>query len=166
MPTTTSQAKYPASLIARYFLWKASSEGKQISNKKLQKLLYYAQAWYLVFHNKPLFKDEIEAWIHGPAVRKVYGTYKKYGFDPIQVVVAEETISKVAAGDDRNLLDEVWRVYGKFDAAYLERLSHNERPWLKAREGLEASTISRNTISIKDMKEYFASLLTDDGKRA
>lgn len=60
---------YTAKQIAKYFIWRASRDGKKVSNKKLQKLLYYAQAWYLVYNKKPLFNDDIEAWIHGPAVQ-------------------------------------------------------------------------------------------------
>ncbi len=68
--------------IAEYFLWKASNESRPVTNKKLQKLLYYAQAWSLVLRDKKLFDDKIEAWIHGPAIRKVYLGYKEFGFNP------------------------------------------------------------------------------------
>jgi len=63
--------KIDADLIADYFIYKGKEENKPITNKKLQKLLYYSQAWYLVFNKKPLFKDKIEAWVHGPAIRTI-----------------------------------------------------------------------------------------------
>ena len=65
--------KTSALTVADYFLYKANKEKKPITNKKLQKLVYYAQAWSLVLNNKKLFSEPIEAWVHGPAVRSLYG---------------------------------------------------------------------------------------------
>ena len=62
-----------AQQIADYLIAFSHSVGDPISNLKLQKLLYYAQAWYLALHNEPLFPESIEAWVHGPAVPPVYG---------------------------------------------------------------------------------------------
>ena len=57
--------------VARTFLYMDS-----MSHKKLQKLCYYAQAWYVTIKNKPLFEDDIEAWVHGPVVPSLYSQYK------------------------------------------------------------------------------------------
>ena len=54
--------------VAEYFIEKAYSENDKITQKKLQKMLYYAQAWFLAFNNKKLFEEKIEAWLHGPAI--------------------------------------------------------------------------------------------------
>lgn len=148
--------KYSASQIAKYFIWKANKEGKKISNKKLQKLLYYAQAWNLVFNDKPLFKEKIEAWIHGPAIWNVYQEYKKFGFDDINLFVPESEISEIK---EKELLNSVWEVYGKYDARYLEELAHSEEPWQKAREGADSGEICRNVISPKLIKEYYTKKL-------
>src|SRR5262245_19575381 len=69
--------------VAYVFLKWAYSEGEIISNLKMQKLLYYAQAWHLVFFNKPLFKEEIEAWDLGPVVSEAYQEFKSFGNDPL-----------------------------------------------------------------------------------
>src|ERR1035437_9478206 len=147
-----------AQQIAKYFIWKADSEKKTITNKKLQKLLYYAQAWSLVLRDKKLFTDKIEAWIHGPAVRSIYFEYKKFGFGPITESVANTDVSNISI-ETKKFLNHVWSVYGKKDAAYLEYLSHSEMPWQKAREGLEPNIGSENEISPKDMKEFYSSKL-------
>ena len=65
--------------VAQYLLALAHSKGDQISNLKLQKLLYYLQGFSLVVNNKPLFPEAIEAWTHGPVVASVYHKYSKYG---------------------------------------------------------------------------------------
>ena len=155
---TMIQGTLNAQQIATYFLWKAHEEKKVITNKKLQKLLYYAQAWSLVLRDKKLFKEKIEAWVHGPAVRGVYLEYKKFGFGAITLSVSDDDIKKIS-DDTRKFLDQVWSVYGKRDAAYLEYLSHSETPWQKAREGLEPHIGSENEISLKDMKEFYGAKL-------
>src|SRR5690349_1985396 len=111
--------------VADYFLFRAKKESKKISNKKLQKLVYYAQAWTLAMTNKPLFSEKIEAWIHGPAIPSLYKKFKKYGSKPISL---DQLSSKQPSLSSNEVLDEVWRVYGKYDANYLEILTHQEDP--------------------------------------
>ncbi len=149
---------YHAAEIAKYFIHIANRESKHITNKKLQKLLYYAQAWSVTARQKPLFRDKIEAWVHGPAIRSVYLKYKSFGFAQILQVVAESELSKITI-DDKKFLDEVCTVYGKFDSSYLEQLTHSEKPWLDAREGLEAHVGSENEITHVSMEEFYATLL-------
>jgi uncharacterized phage-associated protein len=70
--------------VADYLLYKANKESRPITNKKLQKILYYIQAWSLAVRDKKVFDDKIEAWIHGPAIREVYLNFKEFGAAPIQ----------------------------------------------------------------------------------
>jgi len=153
--------KKSALFYALYFIKKANENKEAITNKKLQKLLYYIQAWYLVFYDKPLFKDRIEAWVHGPAIRSVYQHFKLHGYQPIEIEVSEETFENKIDKDKKELLDEVWNVYGKHDAFYLERLAHNEEPWIKARNGIEIYEASDAEISLESMKNYYNKLLED-----
>jgi len=127
---------------------------KPISNLKLQKLLYYAQAWYLAFYNEPLFTGKIEAWVHGPVVREVFRTYKKYEWKPIT-----EQVSKVALAKVQQHLDEVIRVYGKFDAVDLERMTHQEAPWRDARGALAPDEPSNRVITHEAMKKFYTARL-------
>ena len=54
--------------VAAYILKKCGN----MSHMKLQKLMYYAQAWSLVWDEEPLFPERIEAWVNGPVVRPLY----------------------------------------------------------------------------------------------
>jgi len=65
MPTLALQ-------IARHIVRESRTTGEPITNLKLQKLLYYCQGWHLAYHEKVLFSDPIQAWVHGPAVPNVY----------------------------------------------------------------------------------------------
>jgi uncharacterized phage-associated protein len=139
----------------KYFIaLSKKSPNKDLTNKKLQKLLYYSQAWNMVLRDKPLFKEDFQAWIHGPAIPEVYQTFKNCGSAVIDIDVNKEDY-KALTNDDKKILDEIWRVYGKYDASYLEILSHNEEPWQKARNGCMPYDASRAVISKQGMKEYY-----------
>ncbi len=149
--------KHSASDIAKYFIWKASKEGKPMTNKKLQKLLYYAQAWHLVFNEgAPLFKENIEAWIHGPVIPGVYNSFKAFGFSPITLKIDDNPVNDKA---ESSFLDQVWNVYGGFDAEYLEMLSHREEPWQKARENVGLKERSNAIIDLEVMRKFYESKL-------
>lgn len=150
----TTHRPYPAEQIADYILWFCNENEIPVSNKKLQKLLYYSQAWNLVFQKRPLFKEKLEAWVHGPTVARVYGKFKEFGFEKINIKV-DGSIQKTLSKSDLDVLNEVLAVYGKFDADYLEALTHSEQPWLEARAGLEAWDSSNNAINLETMERYY-----------
>lgn len=154
----TSLKKNTATQIAEYFIDRANKERKPITNKKLQKLVYYAQAWSLVINREKLFTEKIEAWVHGPAIRSLYVKYKEFGFNPIQRKINPDTIDSINP-KTKKILDSVWDVYGKLDSAYLELLTHSEKPWLEAREGLQNYEHSENEISIKTMFDFYSEKL-------
>ena len=144
--------------VAEYFIDKANQDKKPITNKKLQKLVYYAQAWSLVLKNKKLFDEKIEAWVHGPAIKSLYVKYKSFGFNYIKKEADTASLKSLSA-DNKKLLDSVWSVYGGLDADYLEMLTHSETPWKEAREGLQSSQNSENEISTKSMKSFYSQKL-------
>jgi len=150
--------------VGRYFIHLANKEKKQITNKKLQKLVYYAQAWSLVLNDKKIFNDSIEAWVHGPAVRSLYVQYKNFGFNPIAEDVEEKAFVNIPK-QAKELLNEIWRVYGKLDAGYLEMLTHSERPWQEARSGLQSHENSDNEITTKSMKSFYSEKFAQASKK-
>jgi uncharacterized phage-associated protein len=158
MPKKTK--KIGAINIAEYFIGKGNEEMVVISNKKLQKLVYYSQAWFLVLKNEKLFSDKIEAWVHGPAIRILYVKYKKFGFSPIKKE-ADVNLIKSISDNTKEFLNDIWKVYGKKDAGYLEMLTHSELPWQDAREGLQNSESSNNEITIKSMKSFYTEKLRE-----
>jgi len=112
--------------IANAFIRKGCEVGNPVTHMKLQKLVYFAQAWNLAIKDAPLFNETIEAWKYGPVVREVYQYYMGFGNGPILAYEKNLTLSK----DDQALIDEVWRVYGRFSPAQLSTLSHEKNgPW-------------------------------------
>ena len=151
--------KKPATVfdVAEYFIALSNKEKKKISNKKLQKIVYYAQAWTLVWTGKPLFSERIEAWIHGPAVPELYQKYKHFGFNPI--VLKNPDSPYPFSKEIRDILDLVWKKYGRYDAQYLEFLSHQEDPWSDTRNELEFDESCNHEISHESMKKYYSEKL-------
>ena len=144
--------------ISKYILqYCKNNKISNCSNKKLQKLLYYVQAWSLAFRDKKLFNDKIEAWLHGPVVSEVYHKYKEFGFDPIMPDM-KKFDSKCLSDDDKELIDAVLNGYAKYDAEYLEMRTHIETPWQEAR-----NTKSK-VITLDSMKKYYKSVLENEKK--
>jgi len=137
--------------IAEYFIWMANETGSFMSNLKLQKLVYYSQAWYLAIYGKPLFEEDFEAWIHGPVIKVLYDRYKRWQWMPIQEEVSQPSFNQ----EVREFLEEVVDEYFSCDAYELERMTHIEEPWIKAREGLAKSEPCNKIITKESMKNYF-----------
>ena len=138
--------------IAHYFLRRVDREaGDTISPLKLQKLIYYAQAWSLALRDKPLFHQEIEAWVSGPVVRDVWDKYQAYKYRDIP---PPEELEVELTAEEIEVLEEVWDVYGELSAKRLQELTKSETPWFNASESLKSA--GKNIISHDDMKSYYA----------
>lgn len=143
--------------VANWFISKGD-----ISPKKLQKLVYYAYAWYLTLMNDSddelnnrLFEERAEAWIHGPVFPKLYRKYKEYGSEAIDSDVDVIEFNK----DTEDVLSQVWEVYGEYNGNELESISHQEDPWIKAREGCFMYQASNRVIEDTDIFIYYSQRL-------
>jgi uncharacterized phage-associated protein len=138
--------------VADYFIWLANETGSFISNLKLQKLVYYAQAWHLALYDTPLFQEDFQAWIHGPVIPVLYQKYKLLGWQPILEDANPELPQEV-----QEFLDEVAQEYFACDAYELEQMTHAETPWNLARGNLPPDEPSNEVIQKQWMKEYYGS---------
>ncbi len=144
--------------IADYLILKSKDNGEALTNKRLQKLLYYIQAWHLAINNQPIFEDKIEAWIHGPAIRVVYEEYKNFIANPIDKVTNIKVADELGS-ENIEFIERVLSAYSKYDTPTLEYMTHAEDPWQIARKGLEANESSNNEITQESMKTYYAGRL-------
>lgn len=152
--------KLDVNIIADLIASKFIQAGESISVLKLHKLVYYVEAWHLVFTDKMIFDDNFEAWVHGPVCREVfkkfrYGknkfTYSDVGAEDIDVTKFEGIPESI------NLhIESVLESYGKFSGVQLESLTHQESPWIDARGGLPASTPSEAVITKESMKNFYS----------
>ncbi len=151
------------------------NNGIPLSPLKLQKILYYIQAWHLVFFNgHPLFDEQPEAWVNGPVYPSVYKRFKKEWLSDNNLSVsysgddAEKTMQMflqkmLLEPEQTEFLFAVLQKYGKCSAAQLVYLTHAESPWNDARNGLSPFDRSNNCISFESMKTYYDSRRKGNG---
>lgn len=122
-----------------------------MTHKKLQKLCYYAKAWYLAMYDTNLISEEFQAWVHGAVQPTLYQKYRGYGFSYIPMVMDTTSIPE----EFLSFANEIYRAYGDLSGDELEKLNHTEAPWLSARGSLKPWQSSTNIISEDSMKEYY-----------
>jgi uncharacterized phage-associated protein len=148
--------------VADYLCWKAMTGGEEVTVLKMHKLVYYAQAWHLVFtKGVPLMDTQFEAWVHGPVNKRLFSRfvpaktmYSNVSKDDIEITRVRSVPTPVA-----QFLDSILESYGHLTGTQLEQLTHKERPWMEARKGLQPDEPSTAVISNQVMQEYYSSLL-------
>ena len=144
--------------VCDYTIIRLDEAGESLSHLKLQKLLYYVQAWHLAIFAGALFDGRFQAWIHGPVNRDVYDRFRD----------TKSLYASIAIGDVRpqfrtdNLqrdaiqhIDEVLEAYAGFSGSELEDMTHREDPWIVARRGVSPSARCEREIDEQIMAEYY-----------
>ena len=129
-----------------------------VTTWKLQKLVYYCQAWSLVWDDEALFNEQIEAWINGPVCPALYELHRgQFRISEIETGDAS-ALSKV----QKETVDAVLRYYGDRSPQWLSNLTHMEAPWQEARKGIPPRVRGNSVISLESMAEYYESLTEED----
>jgi uncharacterized phage-associated protein len=144
---------YPALTIAKWFVAWAEAEDEELSNLKLQKLLYYAQGHHLAQRRAPLFGDAIQAWSHGPVVPQVYHAFKNSGNSSIKLPPDDSFTWADVDPVTTRLLSKVWNTYGGYSAGRLRNMTHEETPWKRHFRPDERHT----QVPVEEIEEYFIS---------
>lgn len=131
--------------VARYVVARSNRAGA-ISNLKLQKVLYFIQAEFLVVQNAPCFAEQIEAWDFGPVVPVVYYRYRIYGGAAIPLLHDDGLCPFNKR--DKKLADGVIDECAKYSAAGLTDIVHRQTPWREA-------YCRRDIITNESLKEFF-----------
>lgn len=126
-----------------------------ITTMKLQKLVYYCQAWALVWDEEPLFPERIEAWANGPVCPALYERHKG-----MFRIGADDLNGDLSALAEKNIetIDAVLGYYSAKSSQYLSDLTHLEDPWRNARVGCAPGDRCNIEISHAAMAEYYQSL--------
>jgi uncharacterized phage-associated protein len=121
---------------------------------KLQKLVYYSQAWSLVWDERPLFNEKIEAWANGPVVPDLYKLHR-----------GSFVVSKIATGNSKAIdkdgaetIDAVLDHYGDKSSQWLSDLTHRESPWRDARNGIADGERGNAAITHGALADYYGNL--------
>ena len=115
--------------VAMLLLDLAARDDESITHLKLQKLLYYCQAYSLALLERPLFDEPIEAWEHGPVARRAYQRFNRFRGRPIP---ATEFVAIELGEQDQAIIREVYLRFGQFTASALRGRTHREPPYIEA----------------------------------
>ena len=154
------KGEYTVQEVANWFLEKESMD-----QKKLQKLCYYAYAWYLYLFNdiedglnRRLFANDIEGWVHGPVSHELY---KSFPYRGIQLLKPVKSYGTIVDTETVHFLEEVYDVFGKYTGNELEIMTHKEEPWLESRKGLK--TYEPGDTPLDDNTMYnFCAIMSND----
>lgn len=155
---------YDVLTVSRYIVNYSNEKGYGISNLKLQKILYFVQAWFLIEVKEPCFKEEIEAWEFGPVVPVVYHEFKRFGSSYIPTVksyfnVNENNIwdverekfnDKLIKENDKKIINAVVDKFSECSANYLVKVTHKQKPWKDA-----YAKGSNSKITQESLRSYF-----------
>jgi uncharacterized phage-associated protein len=128
-PKRLTMKSLTADIVAGAIVEFCADHGDVVTNLRLQKLLYYAQAWFLAFNGKTLFTDPIEAHENGPAIPSVLARFSTFGTGPIMQPLGSWGYPKALTEH----IAELMEAYGHLSSYDLERLSREEEPWRQAR---------------------------------
>ena len=157
---------YAAEAVANWFIQKAMEDSKPINHLKLQKIVYITHGWSLALLDRPLINEEAQAWKYGPVIKSLYHALKHYGRGGItellsildvrngDLVVVKPTTPQ-SDDDVHELLERVWKVYGKATTGQLVEATHmDETPW---KEFYQEGNLNI-TIPNRKVKRYYEGL--------
>ncbi len=121
---------------------------------KLQKLVYYCQAWSLVWDDDVLFAEEVEAWANGPVVRELYNAHR----GTYRISCLRKGRPETLTETQRETVDAVLKFYGDKSPQWLSDLTHMEEPWKSARRGIPGGVRGNQIIPKESLAEYYGSL--------
>ena len=144
-----NKGKYNAIDVANWFLNENRKQmnfedAEYITNLKLQKLLYYAQGYYLAQKGVPLIKEDFLAWEHGPVIRTIYDRFKVHGSNGIEY---EEDYEEKIDEETNSILMKVYNHFAQYSAWTLRDMTHSETPW--------KNTARNEVIPKRDIEKYF-----------
>ena len=149
---------------ANNMIRRASEQEVNLTNLKLQKLLYLLYARYYIDAKVSLFPDRFEAWKYGPVLTEIYDIFKKEGADPIVDMRPNangDTFVVSETGAFGASFDFVWGNYARKSASYLVGLTHGDEDpgyttaWKKAVEDGGIGSFMKDSDIQKDGEHWF-----------
>lgn len=145
--------------VVDYVIVKLNESGKPLNLLKLQKLIYYIQAWSLALKKEPLFQGKFQAWVHGPVNRQIFDRFKETHslYSSVDIHDVQKTFD-MSSMDNENInhINAVLEAYGDFAGYQLEELTHREEPWIAARGDISTSERCETELDEALMGEYYS----------
>ena len=140
--------------VANYILGKTGT----ITSMKMQKLVYYSQAWSLAWDDEPLFNEDFQAWANGPVCPELFKEHKGLFRLPAEFFnsYANASFSELQI----ETIDIVLKDYSALTPQELSNLTHRERPWIEARGDTPPGMPCESIIDKDVMRDYYAGLMS------
>jgi uncharacterized phage-associated protein len=130
-----------------------------MTTMKLQKLVYYCQAWHATWEDEPLFRAKIRAWANGPVCPDLYRRHRGMFRVGLRTAAVWGADCSQLKEHERESIDIVLGSYGDKSAQFLSDLTHREPPWHDARKGFAPHERGSEEITLERMVEYYGSLI-------
>ena len=146
---------------------------EEVTPLMLQKQLYFIQGIYSALYGRPIFGEDCRAWIHGPVYPEVYDLFRDFKYNPIddaRFALLEGTEGALTE-DEKRVVELVVNTFGIYGGKVLEKITHNEEPWLEARKGYDDSIPSSALLPKERIMKYYIAVNrkygidTEDGLR-
>lgn len=133
---------------------------EEVTPLMLQKILYFVQGLSFALRGIPMFKEDCQAWVHGPVYPEVYDLFRDFKYNPIEDArfALFDGTTDLLTDDEKEIIDLVVNTFGVYGGKVLERITHNEQPWKLARRGYGDTVPSNAELSKESIKEYFSSI--------
>lgn len=156
--------------LANYIIACYNLQNVEVSNKKLQKVMFYCQAWSLALNDEKILDCRFEAWRHGAVIPSLYFKYSENGYNNLYIDndkardIVEEVQSHIPFRK-LSIINKVLNHYAIYSGDELEDINHSEDPWIEARKGLQPHESSNRPISEELVKAYYRSRALEKGMK-
>lgn len=134
--------------VAEYIISYCNKQDYPNSNLRMQKILYFVQAYFLVNVGTPCFPDEIEAWNFGPVIPAVYKRWIAYPFCIPYIFYDPYKENGQIDIDDEFRIENVVDMLSKYCTSDLVKASQRQDPWREAYKHGERSIIPKENIKL------------------
>lgn len=133
---------------------------EEVTPLALQKIIYYIQGLSYSVNDRPIFKEDCQAWVHGPVYPEVYELFKAFKYNPIEDdrFIILKGARNCLDNQDMEIIALACETFGKYSAKTLEKITHVERPWLDTRDEAPEFMRSNEIMSKDSIREYFLNL--------
>lgn len=129
----------------------------QVNAMQVQKLVYYSQAYSLALYDRPLFREDVEAWVHGPVIRELWELHRgRISISSQELVSNAKRLGHEITSldeDESLVVDAVCETLGGLTGWQLRNRTHDEAPWIEHFDGSEQ--FHYRVIPCDDMREYY-----------
>lgn len=166
---------YEARKICNFLLSRYEAKRFELTNLRINKLLYFIQAESLALRPEGLVRNHFEAWQYGPVIRPVFDAFKIYGE---QYITAPAAYLDYGSGqhlpipyndiaqNDLDLIQNIFASYSRFSTSQLVSLSHEQDgPWDIVYKAYLADKTLSPRISNDLIRQQFARGISGNGQK-